>query len=187
MINEKGLLRAMKNAYRGGGYEVAGYGEENNLFINGYSWCVAVPQKQCPRKVLALLVEHVGLIPEGGDAFRVQKAEGAQCVLLSAVLGPKEGLKRLMHNEGAEEIRKTAMTWKGWRIWQKTDSGVVMAFDSGLTAIGLGEPDTYGDFLVWDEAGEVVCVMPGKDVLDLEFRELLEKTELAAERQECDE
>lgn len=186
MINEKGLLRAMKNAYRGGGYEVAGYGEENTLFINGYSWCVAVPQKQCPRKVLALLVEHVGLIPEG-ESFRVQKGEGAQDVLLSVALGPKNRLGKLLSEEEPEEIRKTAMTWKGWRIWQKTDSGIVMAFDSGLTAIGLGLPETYGDFLVWDEAGEVVCVMPGKDVLDLEFRELLEKTELAAERQECDE
>ena len=30
MINEKGLLRAMKNAYRSGGYEVAGYGAEKH-------------------------------------------------------------------------------------------------------------------------------------------------------------
>lgn len=186
MINERGLLRAMKNAYRGAGYEVAGYGEENTLFINGYSWCVAVPQKQCPRKVLALLVEHVGLIP-AGDAFRVQKGEGAQVILQSVALSPKNRLKRLLGEEHPVEIRKTAMTWKGWRIWQKTESGVVMAFDSGLTAIGLGEPETYGNFLVWDDGDEVVWVMPCNDVLDLEFRELLEKTELAAERQECDE
>lgn len=180
MINEKGLLRAMKNAYRGGGYEVAGYGEENTLFISGYGWCVRVPQKQCPRKVLALLVEHVGLIPEG-EAFQVRKGEGAQDILLSVALGFENRVARLMGDDLPVKIRKTAMTWKGWRIWQKVESGIVLAFDSGLAAIGLGDPMARGDFLVWDEAGEVVCVMAGTGVLDLEFRELLEKTELTGE------
>ena len=180
MINEKGLLRAMKSAYRGGGYEVAGCGEENELFINGYSWCVKVPQKQCPRKVLALLVEHVGLIPEG-EAFRVQKLDGAQTIVLSMALQSKNSLCELFRREFPKDIRQTAMTWKGWRIWQKSDTGTVLAFDGALTALGLGDPVLRGNFLVWDEAGEVVCVLPGENVLDMALRELLEQTMLAGE------
>lgn len=180
MIYEKGLCAAMKSAWRTGGYEVAGYGEGNTLFINGYGWCVAAPQKQMPRKVLALLVEHVGLIPEGA-AFRVHKKEGAQAIMVDMALEAKDSVARLLSEEDAAEIRETAMTWKCWRVWQKPENQRVLAFDDGLTAMGDGEPTLYGNMLVWDEGGELVCVMPGKDVMDTALRELLKQTMLAGE------
>ena len=180
MINEKGLLRAMKNAYRSGGYEVAGYGAENMLFINGYSWCVVVPQKQMPRKVLALLVEHVGCIPTG-DAFRVHKNDGAQAIVLSMALQSKNGLYERLKTAFPVDIRQTAMTWKGWRVWQGVDSGEVLPFDGALTVIGMGDPVLRGNLLVWEEAGELVCILPGNDVLDMALRELLKKTMLTGE------
>lgn len=180
MINERGLCRAMKSAYRSGGYEVAGGGEENTLYINGYSWYVAAPQKQMPRKMLALLVEHVGCIPTG-EAFRVHKNDGAQAIVLSMALQTQNGWAKLLDQEDATEIRQTAMTWKGWNVWQKTETGTVLAFDGDLTALGFGKPALHGNALVWDEAGELVCVLPGKDVLDMALRELLEQTMLTGE------
>lgn len=57
----------------------------------------------------------------------------------------------------------------------------MLAYDDALTAIGEGEPDAFGNMLVWDEGGELVCVLPGKDVLDTALRELLEQTMLAGE------
>lgn len=180
MIYEKGLCAAMKAAWRSGGYEVAGYGEGNTLFINGYRWCAAAPQKQMPRKVLALLVEHVGLIPEG-EAYRVHKKEGAQAIMMDMALEVKDGVEKLLSEEDAAEIRQTAMTWKGWRVWQKPETQTVLAYDDALTSIGDGDPDAFGNMLVWDEGGELVCVMPGSDVLDTALRELLEQTMLAGE------
>lgn len=180
MINEKGLCAAMKAAWRVGGYEVAGYGEENILFINGYGWCVAAPQRQMPRRALALLVEHVGQIPTA-EAFRVHKKEGAQSIIMDMALEPKDGIERLLGEEDAIDIRQTAMMWKGWRVWQKPETQTVLAYDDALTAIGEGEPDAFGNMLVWDEGGELVCVLPGKDVLDTALRELLEQTMLAGE------
>lgn len=66
MINEKGLCAAMKGAWRVGGYEVVGYGEEPMLFINGYGWFAAAPVRQMPRKVLAL---------PGGDVIELSLRE----------------------------------------------------------------------------------------------------------------
>ena len=57
----------------------------------------------------------------------------------------------------------------------------MLAYDDGLTSMGDGEPDAFGNMLVWDEGGELVCVMPESDVLELSLRELLEQTMLAGE------
>ena len=180
MIYEKGRCAAMKAAWRTGGYEVAGYGEGNTLFINGYGWCVAAPQKQMPRKVLALLVEHVGVIPEGA-AYRVQKNEGTQAIVMDMALQARDTVAQLLSEEDAEVIRQTAMTWKGRRVWQKAKNLTVLAYDDGLTSMGDGEPDAFGNMLVWDEGGELVCVMPETDALEQSLRELLEQTMLAGE------
>ena len=180
MINEKGLCAAMKSAWRNGGYEVAGYGENNMIFINGYGWCAAAPQRQLSRRALALLVEHVGQIPTA-EAFRVQKNTGAQGVLMDMALEAKDTISRLLSEENAAEIRQSAMTWKGWQVWQKTDDQQVMAYDGALVAIGEGDPELYGNMLVWDEGGELAVVLPGSNVLDNALREVLEQTILVGE------
>lgn len=77
MIDERSLTRAMKESWRGGGYEVAGYGDGNGrmLFLDGRAWAALLPRRTCPRKVLALLAEHLGEIPEA-SAYRVSQEHG---------------------------------------------------------------------------------------------------------------
>ena len=58
-----------------------------------------------PRKVLALLVEHVGLIPEGA-AYRVQKNEGTQAIVIDMALQAKDAVARLLSEEDAEAFAK---------------------------------------------------------------------------------
>ena len=62
MIDERGLLSAMKSTWRSEGYTVAGYREDGErvLCIHGASWLAAIPYSAISRKVLALLVEHLG-------------------------------------------------------------------------------------------------------------------------------
>ena len=52
MIDERSLTRAMKESWRGGGYEVAGYGDGNGrmLFLDGRTWTALLPRRTCPRK-----------------------------------------------------------------------------------------------------------------------------------------
>ena len=74
MIDERGLLSAMKSTWRSEGYTVAGYREDGErvLCIAGASWLVAIPYSAISRKVLTLLVEHLGEILDGA-AWTVQK------------------------------------------------------------------------------------------------------------------
>ena len=75
MIDERGLLSAMKSTWRSEGYTVAGYREDGErvLCIAGASWLVAIPYSAISRKVLEL---HGGSIqvnsaPGQGSCFTV--------------------------------------------------------------------------------------------------------------------
>lgn len=175
-INEKRLCAAMKAEWRAGGYDVVSYGEDNRLFINGSHWCVEMKQSEAPRKVLALLVEHLGDIPRGA-AWRVSKDTGAQSEMVDAVLTRIDGLKNRLMQEREMEVNRTAMHWKGLELWQREDLRV-QAYDGGLVRIGEGDPVECAGKLVWDENG-LVIVLPESDAVSDTLRELLEQTLLA--------
>lgn len=101
--------------------------------------------------------------------------------MVDMALEARDRMEELLSAEDGAEVRQSAMTWKGWQIWQKTENQRVLAFDGALAAIGDGEPELYGDTLVWDEGGEVAAVLCGKDVVALPLRELLEQTILVGE------
>ena len=65
MIDERGLVAAIKDTWRHEGYAVAGYGsgDERALCLNGASWLAVMPQRTTSRKVLGLLAEHLGGYP----------------------------------------------------------------------------------------------------------------------------
>lgn len=81
IINEKGILKQMKEAARGKGYEVGirevGEGAEF-ITIHGQGWSVDTTREFMPRSVLALIVQHCGFIPEAGTVYKVTKHMGAE-------------------------------------------------------------------------------------------------------------
>ena len=172
MINEKALVAAMKSEWRGGGYEVVGYGEGNRLWINGNNWCVEMRQSEAPRKVLALLVEHLGEIP-CGSAWAVSKDGGAQSLVVDMMLTRIDTVKNVLMREEEREIKRTAMKWNGLEVWQ-TDKLEVLTYDGAEVRIGEGDPVVCGDVLVWNDGG-VVAVHAVEAMLP-ELRELLEQT-----------
>ena len=103
MIDERGLLSAMKSTWRSEGYTVAGYREDGErvLCIHGASWLAAIPYSAISRKVLALLVEHLGEIPDGA-AWTVRKGAGVQGQIMDVVLTRLDGLRR--HIEECEAM-----------------------------------------------------------------------------------
>ena len=62
IIQEKGMVRAIKGAYRHGGYNVLNL--DGDVVIYTEEWCVRCPWNKLPRKALATIVEHLGMIPE---------------------------------------------------------------------------------------------------------------------------
>lgn len=179
MIDERGLVAAIKDTWRHEGYAVAGYGsgDERTLCLHGASWLVAIPYSAISRKVLALLVEHLGEIPDGA-AWTVRKGAGVQGQIMDVVLTRLDGLRRHIEEGEEELILRTNMTWKGYEVWQRPATLKVTAYDPELVWIGVGDPRAYGDMLVWDDEGGLVVILPGRDIIGEELAAVLEQTPL---------
>lgn len=175
MIDERGLLSAMKSTWRSEGYTVAGYREDGErvLCIAGASWLVAIPYSAISRKVLGLLAEHLGDIPDA-TAWTVQKGRGAQSQMMDMVLGHMDNLRRRIAESDGETILRSNMTWKGYEVWQRPATLKVTAYDPELVRIGDGEPMGCGEMLVRDDEGGLVVVLPGRDIIGDELAAAME-------------
>lgn len=71
IIQEKGLVRAIKAAYSHGGYTVLNQGAQVTIYTEG--WFVRCPWPKLPRKALATIVEHMGMIPDDGEAVTIER------------------------------------------------------------------------------------------------------------------
>lgn len=72
IVNEKALVKAMEKAAASGGYRVCFDSETGEIAIYAEEWFVKVNTAATPRKVIGLLAEHFGYVPEEG-CFEVQK------------------------------------------------------------------------------------------------------------------
>lgn len=79
IIQEKGLVRAIKGAYRHGGYNVLNL--DGDVVVYTEEWCVRCPWNKLPRKALATIVEHLGMIPENGEAVNIEKDGQPQAIM----------------------------------------------------------------------------------------------------------
>lgn len=132
IVNEKGLLKVMKEAHKGYGYSVAAtndaIGVESIIIIT--KECVVVgDKKKMPRKVLALIVEHMGELPQSGEAFQVRKNQPQTEIFDAATQHLKE-----MHsdNKPLKLIKRTDITLSGYRLWQRKDDLRIFKLDPVL-------------------------------------------------------
>ncbi len=130
MISETGLVRAMKSAWKEGGYTVTVRGEM--IFIRYNVWEVLLPVKYLPRKVLALLVEHIGSIVKDGEAYTCSKKGGAQTVTPLIVF---EQMEKLRGHGRVNIADKTSFLWFGFEIWQAYGDLRVCGVDPQYTEI----------------------------------------------------
>lgn len=125
IVNEKGLIRAMKEAYKSTGYKVAAddTGGQIDIILAGALWTVVVEKSTIPRKVLGLIAEHIGEIPEPGTAYHVKRGE-TQTEIFNIVTQAV----RDFHSGELERriIWRTNLTLGGYPLWQAaTDHKVV--------------------------------------------------------------
>ena len=123
VINEKGLCAAMKDAFkkRSTGYKVAAristVGEEE-IILAAPGWTVIIARENAPRKVMGLIVEHMGDLPQLGDAFQVQDKQTQAEIFDIAVPSTPSVVK------GAA-VKRTNLAYQGHQIWQRTDNHAV--------------------------------------------------------------
>lgn len=137
IIAESGLLRAMKDAHKASGYHVAAEIDEagiENIIITTASWAVIAEKKAMPRKVLGLIVEHIGEIPKPGEAFQIKKKE-PQTEIFEVV----QKSIRSIHAEGdvLRTMKRTDLTLGGFRLWQRKEDLRIFKLGSGLEDIML--------------------------------------------------
>lgn len=137
IVNEKGLIRAMKEAYKGLGYNVAAGDNDSgieNIIIATNFWAVVIEKKNLPRKVLGLIAEHVGDIPKLGEAFQVKKKEPQTEIYEIATR-----VLRDIHagDKPLKLVKRTDLTLGCYQLWQRKDDLRIFKLDPELEDIIL--------------------------------------------------
>ena len=114
-IYDKGLLRAMKAAYKGDGYYVAV--TEGHITIQTDDWGVQMYDQLVPNSIKSLIVLHNGCMPPRDSAVLCQKGE-CSSAFLEVVTGIMEGLVKDYTAGGGLAIKPTRLTFDGKRVWQ---------------------------------------------------------------------
>lgn len=135
-IYDKGLIKAMKAAYRDGGYDVAV--TENGVLIQASGWGVEILADAVPNGVKSLIVLHNGDMPRMGSAVHVAKGECSDMILETAISTMEELAKGYAAN-GGRVIKPTRITFDGNRVWQTSDNMEVRLVDPDNQQILIGE------------------------------------------------
>ena len=117
-IYDKGLIRAMKKAYKDEGYYVAL--TDNGILIQSNGWGVEITADAVPNSIKSLIVLHNGSLPRRDSAVYVHKNECGE-VILETVLATMEDLAKAYTANGGSGIKPTRLTMDGCRVWQTTD------------------------------------------------------------------
>ena len=116
-IYDKGLIRAMKQAYKETGYIVAV--TEDSVIIQTTFWGVEIVKNAVPNSIKGLIVVHNGEMPRPNTAVNIQKSE-CSSVILETALATMDELLKIYTDTGGVPIKPTRLTFDGMRVWQTT-------------------------------------------------------------------
>ena len=160
LINEAGLIRAIKRAYKHGGYTVANHGDAISIYAQ--TWYIQINRALVTNKVLAAIVEHMGMIPEVGVPTSVMKDEEPQLVLAEVAT---DDMAHWRSGQRGEEVTMVPVIMQGYQIFQPPGGGACW----GLPLLFLdmierapaehqGADVIDGDRLLWEADGEAVVI-----------------------------
>lgn len=121
IISERGLMKAMKAAFRADGYSFALDNGCKNLMISTADWMVSVKAEWAPTKVLGLIVDHTGIFPQEATAYRACRI-GAQKELYELFIGNVTDFTRTMETM---PIVRTGICFAGYPLWQTAEGTMV--------------------------------------------------------------
>lgn len=160
IIEEKGLVKAIKDAYRHGGYTVLNQDGDVAIYTEG--WFVRCQWNKLPRKALATIVEHMGMIPDTGEAVSIEKDDQPKAVMAGIV---SDDVTRWMGGEEASMATYVPVMFRGYQLFQEvggrltygvepTHLAIVerVAAERGTAAVSDGRD------LVWTHDGETVVL-----------------------------
>ena len=135
LINEAGLVRAIKRAYKADGYTV---NVQNGIMsIYTKSWYIQARQKMVPRKALAAIVEHAGLIPGENEPINIMKDLEPQLVIPETAA---EEMSAWRVGERGYDVDLVPVIMQGFQIFQ-TAEGAGACWGVPLYHLGMIERD----------------------------------------------
>lgn len=135
-IYDKGLIRAMKKAYRDSGYDVAL--TENGILIQAPGWGAEILADACPNSVKSLIVLHNGSMPKMNTAVKLCKG-ACESEILEVALSTLENLEDAYTTMGGLPIKPTRLLLDGLRAWQTTTDLKIKLVDVEDQQILAGE------------------------------------------------
>lgn len=160
LISEKGLVRAIKHAYKREGYTVSNQGDYVAIYTE--SWFVKCSRKALPRKALALIVEHLGDTPDAGCPVQITGSEDAQ-QLMEAVA--TEDMEKWCGGQGNNAVTMVPVIMNGLQIFQPLGGGP--CYGMQMLQLDLIDRAAAGNFealvvdaerLLWKVENEAVVV-----------------------------
>lgn len=138
MINEKGLCKILKSAYKGSGYTIipqtfladgpAGGYRSNEIVLNGSTWAIRCLTVDLPSEAAVQIVKDAGYLPV--EAMLIQKGAPNQLVMEQTATARYGMLQR--QGEEVLAMKKIPVIFKErWQLYQ-TEKGSVHAFDLEL-------------------------------------------------------
>lgn len=160
LINEAGLIRAIKRAYKNVGYTVMNTG--NAVAIYTDNWFVLADRAVLPRKVLATIVEHMGMIPEQGMPTSIIKDGDPQLVMRETAA---DDMDHWRGGTRGEEVTMVPVIMQGYQIYQPPGGGACWGVPLYLMEMIEREPAEHNgadviddDRLLWEADGEAVVI-----------------------------
>ena len=130
--------------------------------IYAEGWCVRCPWNKLPRKALATIVEHLGMIPENGEAVNIEKDGQPQAIMAGVATEEAAGWTFSPAAVGASYV---PVTFRGCQLFQEVNGRQAYGVDPTALAIverttaemgtaGVSEGRTLG----WSHDGETVML-----------------------------
>ena len=140
MLNEKGLCKILKSAYKGGGYQIIpqtvkvvgpiGPWKRSDIVINGATWAVRCETTELPKAAAVQIVDNAGYLPV--EDISIRKGEANQLILEGVAAEQYMLLNRQSDGDSAKPMLKIPVIFKDrWQLYQ-TNEGEVCTFDVEL-------------------------------------------------------
>lgn len=139
IVNDKSLVRGMKDAYRRAGYTIMVRPNDTWVIHSGY-WAVVIDgQSNVPNEVLSLIVLHVGFLPEMETAYRVFKTDTGTAIQEELYAVADETISKLeaarMQPDNVADIQQTKLTLGNYRVWQQEKDLKILLIDPRYESI----------------------------------------------------
>lgn len=140
VVNEKALVRQMKESYKNQGYQVL-VNDGAMVICNGF-WLVEIDLDNVPNEVLSLIALHTRKIPDEGSACKVVKGDAGPIVqtrILEDALGPVKQMNE-QRDEAFDDLpvvqmMKTNLVYDGFGAWQAHPGNYIYLIDPRYEAL----------------------------------------------------